>query len=439
VNRKTLLLSLLLALPPLWTTTAAAAETIDLLQVYTLAVEHDASLAVAGRKKEIGMEAVPQGLAPLLPSSALTMQRSAIRMERPLSDRYNTDTYTLSLLVPVFHWERIKGYEKAKKEEQKAVMEYAAAEQELVMRAARLYYDALLALDNRQFARAEKEAMAQHLAYTKARLEAGTAVMTDMHDAQAAFDLAETGVIAADDQVHSRFEALAEVIGRPVETLTPLREDLPLLKPDPADSERWVQMAQTNNLPLKLAALDRDIAESNAEAAVAGHLPAVDMVAAHNYSDSGALPQFDGGLLRSNSLTVQMTLPLYSGNGVSSRVRQAKTAHQMAREAEEMLRRQIVRQTRDGYRGVLATIAQIHATRQALLSATSNLEMTQTSYEAGLRTMTDVVTSQRELFRAKRDHAQARYNHVLQSLGLKQVAGLLSAQDIKAVNEWNRQ
>ncbi|MEO5363815.1 MAG: TolC family outer membrane protein [Magnetococcus sp. DMHC-8] len=421
-----------------WMLRTPAAHAEDLLQIHALAVEHDAKLAVAGEKKAMGMEAVPQGLAALLPSSALTVQHSTVRLQKPVSDRYNVDSYTLSLQVPVFHWDSIKGYEKAKKAEKKALVEYAAAEQELMMRSVKLYYEALLAMDARQLALAEKEAMAQRLASTKARLEVGSAVMTDLHDAQAAFDLAETGVIGAEDQLQGRLEALAEVVGQPVTTLAPLKEEIPLIKPDPADMESWVQTAQTDNLTLHMASLDREMAESSAQAALAGHLPAIDVVAAHLDSDSGAPPQLAGGVLRSDSLTVQMTMPLYAGHGVTSKVRQANAAHNMTRETEDVVRRQVIRQTRDAYRGVLSAIAQIQATRQVLISAQSNLETTEAGYEAGIRTMTDVVASQRELFRARRDHAQSRYAYVQQSLGLKYVAGLLSGQDLKAVNAWNQ-
>ncbi|MEO5339135.1 MAG: TolC family outer membrane protein [Magnetococcus sp. MYC-9] len=431
-------LPVLLMAPWLWTATVPTAEAEDLWQIYTLAVQHDASLAVAGEKKAVGVEALPQGLAALLPSSALTMQHSAIHMTKPIEDDFSKDGYTLTLQMPVFHWESIKGYEKAKVEEKKALLEYAVAEQDLVMRAARLYYDALLAMDTHRLALAEREAMGQRLATTKARLEVGTAVMTDLHDAQAAYDMAETGVIGAENQLQSRFEALGEVVGQPVTALAPLRKEIPLLKPDPEDIEGWVQRAQVENLSLRLAELDREIAERASEASLAGHLPAVDVVAMHNYTDSSAPPAMEGGQRRSSSLTLQMTLPLYAGHGTTSKVRQAKAAHNMTREAVDLARRQVMRLARDGYRGVLAAIAQIQATRQVLISTQGNLETTEAGYEAGIRTMTDVVASQRELFRARRDHAQARYAYILQSLGLKQVAGLLSSEDLKAVNAWNQ-
>ncbi|MBF8274152.1 MAG: TolC family type I secretion outer rane protein [Magnetococcales bacterium] len=410
----------------------------DLLQVYSLAVQHDTGLSVALKKKIMGMEAVPQGLAPLLPSSTLTLQHSGVNMHKPVHDSFDKNGYTLSLQVPVFHWENTKGYEKSQKEEQKAILAYATAGQELVMRSVKLYYDVLSAVDGQQLAIAERESMGKRLESVKAGLEVGTAVLNDLQDAQAAFDLAQSGVIAAENQLQSRMEALKEVIGQPAGSLNPLKEEIPLIKPDPDDIESWVTKAQTENLSLQLARLDTEISAIAAQAAMAGHLPAVDLMAAHNYSDNGALPQFDGGLMNTDSFTLQMVVPLYSGHGATSKVRQAAATRNMTQEAEDAIRRQVVRQTRDAFRGVVTAIAQIKAARQVLISTQGSLETTDAGYASGIRTMTDVLAAQREVFRAKRDFSQSRYTYILQSLELKQAAGLLSQRDLEAVNAWNQ-
>ncbi|MBF0157899.1 MAG: TolC family outer membrane protein [Magnetococcales bacterium] len=417
---------------------AAPATAEDLMQVYALALQQDAGLAVAGEKKAMGMESVPQGLAALLPSAGLVGQYSHVSLQEPVNDHYRSRGYSLNLQMPLFRWDLIKGYEKAQKEEKKALVEYIAAEQDLVMRSARLYYEALLAVDTLQLALAEKEAMRQRLETTKASLEVGTAVMTDLHEAQAAFDVAETGVIQANNQHRSRFEALQEVTGQRLSSLAPLKQEIPLIKPDPDNVEEWVNKARADNISLRLAGLDKEIADDMAQAAWTGHLPAVDLMAAHGYSNSGALPQFQGGIMRSDSVTVQLSVPLFAGGGASSKVRQAKAAHSMSQQAEDGVLRQVVRQSRDAYWGLQSAIAQVQAMRQILVSSQSNLETTEAGYAAGIRTMVDVVASQRELFRAKRDYAQARYGYIFQSLGLKQVAGLLSSHDLQAINEWNQ-
>jgi len=48
----------------------------------------------------------------------------------------------------------------------------------------------------------------------------------------------------------------------------------------------------------------------------------------------------------------------------------------------------------------------------------------------------DVVLAQRTLFQARRDYASARYNYVINTLNLKQSAGILNPQDVIDLNNW---
>ncbi|MDH5396302.1 MAG: TolC family protein, partial [Gammaproteobacteria bacterium] len=81
-------------------------------------------------------------------------------------------------------------------------------------------------------------------------------------------------------------------------------------------------------------------------------------------------------------------------------------------------------------------ISQVKALKQVLASSSIALEATQAGFDVGTRTAIDVLDSQRELYRARRDYAQVRYNYVLETLRLKLAAGILSAQDIEQLNPW---
>jgi len=52
----------------------------------------------------------------------------------------------------------------------------------------------------------------------------------------------------------------------------------------------------------------------------------------------------------------------------------------------------------------------------------------------GTRTAIDVLTTLRDVFRAERDYARARYNYVINTLRLKQAAGTLTIDEGKAIN-----
>ncbi len=66
----------------------------------------------------------------------------------------------------------------------------------------------------------------------------------------------------------------------------------------------------------------------------------------------------------------------------------------------------------------------ITARAQAVVSARAQLDATEAGLEAGTRNIVDVVTAQRLLFQSMRDYANARYTYVINTLNLKQAAGL---------------
>ena len=91
---------------------------------------------------------------------------------------------------------------------------------------------------------------------------------------------------------------------------------------------------------------------------------------------------------------------------------------------------------RNAYRGVLASISRVEALEAAEVSAQSALEATEAGFEVGTRTLVDVLNSQRELFRAKRDLAVSRYDYILNYLSLLQAAGTLGPDNLSNANGW---
>jgi outer membrane protein len=62
------------------------------------------------------------------------------------------------------------------------------------------------------------------------------------------------------------------------------------------------------------------------------------------------------------------------------------------------------------------------------------LEATQLGYRVGVRVNLDVLNAQSQLVDTQRDLAKARYDVLVTSLKLRQAAGLLQPQDVKALD-----
>ena len=100
--------------------------------------------------------------------------------------------------------------------------------------------------------------------------------------------------------------------------------------------------------------------------------------------------------------------------------------------------RQVSSNTRNLFNTVSADVERVDARCQGIISANSALKATESGYEVGTRNIVDVLNAQKNLYSAQRDYLNARYDFILNTLKLKQMAGTLSPQDLKDLNAWVR-
>ena len=116
----------------------------------------------------------------------------------------------------------------------RAEAEYAAAEQELILRVAEVYFGFLSAQDSIEFTQAEKLSIQRQLESAEGRLKVGLATVTDVHDARARFEIAAAQEIEAQNQWQDKREALREVTGHAPTGLARVGLNMPLIAPEPA-------------------------------------------------------------------------------------------------------------------------------------------------------------------------------------------------------------
>jgi len=416
-----------------------AAQAEDLLEIYQQAQQSDPQYRAAEAAWRAAQEARPQSRALLLPSLSMSGNLTANRVDqnKPSSanDSYSSHGFGLSLSQPVYHGDYYVQLRQADASVQQAEAVLAAEQQGLLLRIAERYFDLLSANDNLDFARAEKQATARQLEQAKKRFEVGLIAITDVHEAQAAYDLVVAKEITAENGVTNSREALAELTGSEPGALSRLGEQMPLINPTPDNITDWADAALKDNVTLHAARHGLESTREEITRQRAGHHPTLDLVGSHNFSSS------DGGLSgeserNSTAIALQLNVPLYSGGSVNSKTREAEERYTEARETLEQTRRAILRQARDAYRGVVSSISQVNALKQALVSTGSALEATEAGFEVGTRTIVDVLNAQREQYRARDAYAAARYDYILNTLRLKQAAGRLERVDLEQINGW---
>ncbi len=317
-----------------------------------------------------------------------------------------------------------------------AETQYVQARQDLIVRVTQAYFDVLLAQEALATARAQKIAIAEQLESAKRNFEVGTATITDTHEAQARFDLADAQEIAAANDLAVKRQTLFTLTGKEVAALKGLRPKVQINPPQPNDIGQWVASAETGNLSVQLAQTALEVSRREIEKQRAGHYPTLDLVATHGKSAVGGsvIPGGTGTDGKSSTIGLQLAVPLFAGGAVSSRDREAVALNEKARADLDNARRGAALSARQSYFGVNAGLAQVRALEAGVASSQLALESNKLGYEVGVRINIDVLNAQSQLFDTRQKLAKARLDTLIAQLRLKAATGSLAEEDLQSIN-----
>ncbi len=420
-----------------------------LLEIYREALEQDAQYSAARAAHLAAQEKLPQGRAGLLPTVTLAgvRRRQYIDIEgvgaagaafgvRPTEVVIDNQSLTITAVQPIYRKENFVIYEQSKIQVAQADSQFIMAAQELILRVAQAYFDILASQVNVEVAFAQKKAIMEQLEQAKRNFQVGTSTIVDTHEAQTRFDLTVSQEIAAMSDLEVRKRTLQQIIGRLPDNLArPDEATSDPLNLKYANMQDWINVAEQNNLALKVQQAVYELAKQDVERAKAGHYPTLDLVAL--YSDQKGVGGAITGRpidLTSKEIGVQLNIPLFQGFAVQSRVREALATQEKVHQDLNNTRRNTVLQVSQQYLNVINGMAQVKALRQAVISSQSQLESTKLGQEVGVRTEVDVLNAQQLFYSARRDPAQARYNFLMSRLRLEAEAGALDEEDLQQIN-----
>jgi len=418
---------------------------LNLLTSVQQAEQYDAELQAARFQLQSVIESRPQIKSALLPQINFdifyTKSEQEIRnSSRPAlipNDAFKVDTdgYKLSLNQSIYKHDLYLKLEQADLNIAKANVDFETQKQLLLSHISQAYFDVLAAQDNIKFTQSEKKAIEQQLKQAQQRFNAGLNAITDVKEAQAHFDIAVANEISAQNQLAISLETLQTQTGEIKTSLKSLSHDIPLLNPEPNNMGEWVLTASKNNPALKAAQYALQTTQKEIDISRAGHYPSLGLSAQRSFSS----PNNSSFVVRDSidtSITLNLNVPIYSGGNTSAKKRQAIANKNKQQALLNKVSRQTTQQCRNSFLGMHSSIARVRALQRALESTQVAYQATQTGFDAGIRTSVEVLTALREQYRAERDYAQARYDYIMQLLGLKQAAGILNVDDIKQINQW---
>ncbi|MBC8022338.1 MAG: TolC family outer membrane protein [Burkholderiales bacterium] len=418
--------------------TIGNAGAVDLVTVYRDAQVSDPVYQANRAIYMATIERLPQARAGYRPFIAGTASifRNHVEFQGAPAQDYTTKTYAITLSQPIFRLQNWIAIGQARHQVVQAEAVLANAQQDLGIRVAQAYFDVLLAQDNVALSETQKTAIDQQLAQAKRNFEVGTATIVDTLEAQARYDQSNAKEIADRNDLEVKRRALQVLLGKLPESLSALREPLELAPPQPNDIEAWVRAADESSFQIAFSRENFAFMQEEVARQRAGHLPTLDLSGSYSRNDSptNTIAGIIGPVVNTSSIGLVLSVPIYSGGIVQSRVREALANRERAEQDLESTRRNVAQAVRTNFLNVTSGIAQVRALEQALTSTRSQLDSTILGRDVGVRTSVDVLNAQQQVFQTRRDLQQARYNFLLSTLRLKAAAGALGEADIEAVN-----
>ena len=424
----------------------AGAQVIDLAQAYRLASENDASIRASRAATDARRERIPQARSQLLPNVSASASRFRNSLDSTVPgfggvpfnshQTYNSGNRALTLRQPIYRPFQWADYRQAKAQVEQAEAELERDEQSLAVRLTTAYLQLLGAQDQVALVQAQKAAYQTQLESAQKRFAGGAGTRTDIDEARARLDLSIAQELEARQNLGYTRQQLQSMLQQPVVDVAPLDEArLPLTPPNPDSADQWIERAIASSPEVRALEAQREASRLEIEKARAGHLPTLDAVAQRSISDSDTVTSVNTRYDQ-KSIGVQLNVPLFAGGFVNSQVRQASALLRQTEESLEALRRDLALRVNKEYRGVSEGVLRVRALEQAVRSAATAVESSRKSFQAGSRTLVDILNAEGQYAGAQRDLADARYVYLLSRIRLRALAGEADAGVIDEANGW---
>jgi protease secretion system outer membrane protein len=411
---------------------AGAAQVVSFGEAFEAALAHDAQMQAARHERESAQQAVPIARAGLLPSVALNVSQTQVRGVREFPNSqdqqvrqdldYKAPYRSLQLRMPLFNYEALSRYRQSLAQHDQADELFRVRGNDLLDRLGTAYLQRLLAEENVRLWQAQVAAVEAQRERALRLMERGEATRIEVAETEAALDVARVQLIEAQNEVLLARRALMKITGTDLPGLRDVTPDYEPVMFGPGDLASWQALAAERNPVLRARERAVEAARLAIHRAQSGHLPKLDLVASATMSRNESLSTLSQES-RLHSVGLQLSVPLYSGGGVSATVRQA-AADRARFEAElEAERQAVALEIQKYFQAVVNGAAKVEAYRKALVSSQVALEGMQKSMTAGYRTNADVLDAQSKVYTARRDLARARYDYLVARMRLQLQAG----------------
>ena len=403
-----------------------------LKDAWEAALNYSADFSAAKNERDADAEKKHQARSQLLPQ----ITANGIYQTQPESLSSNTRSvgWNVQAQQVLFDKSRFSQYKQGKLAEEMADLRLAGNEGKLRMDVAKAYFDVLLNRDKLEAIREEKAAYSQQYRRAQEMFKQRAATILDTKEAEAGFDAALAKEVDTYNQLIIANNTLANLTGLDPARISPIKRNrMPVDLLAGTKEQDWQALAEANNPDW---ALQRKTLENAAEAvkeAKSGRWPTVTL--SGGYQDNHNTYNYGGGMgdmkyrSKGSALTLQLSVPLFTGGHISSRIREAASRELQNRDLLTAAQRNTKLAVKQAYENTQGGRMQTVAQQRLLESNQAKLEATRIGRQVGVRNNLEETQAQQAVAEAAQKLAEARYAYAQAYLQLLQHAGVLDSQE----------
>lgn len=418
-------------------------QPIDLLNAYERMLLNDPQVHAARAARDADLDAKNIARAALLPRISINYLRNQTRQKEYISQGeqklYIEDSYyghraSLTIEQSLFDYSAISTYRMGKTQAEQAEVLYRLQFQQEAVALIDAYLNALLARDSLELARQQLHVYQDLLRDNKRMMTAGEGTRIDILETRTELSATQSELLTYKNALADRLRELAALVGGLVQARQLLAIDLGSALPLPQDDlVTLVADALQQNPEVQAARLAVRYNDLTIEREKGQFMPRVSIYATHDRVDSDTINN-QGRDFNTNTVGLQVSIPLFSGGSSYYTTRQAYNRREQARH-ELQRSSDSTRTLLEQYYRVSATSGErVRTLRQNVSDAFALIEAMRKSVAGGERTNTDALHAERQAYQARQELLRTYVEWFQAWAKLQFYAGRFSEDDVLLLN-----
>ena len=355
------------------------------------------------------------------PSDSLNPNSDLNRSSREVLSRVG-----LSATQPLLRWPLVLALQQTSSIIAAAEEDLGAIKNNVLLETIQAIISLLLAENMEQLAKNNLTFTQRNLAAAEARRKAGYITQTDVNQATARVASAKAELIRAKNEAKISHALFEEVTGLPV----PDGLSIPQASSHLLGGTLQALSALIVNRPdIKASKSRLESADYSVRMEKAGHLPIINLTAdATAYQSDTDISSIQGNQY---NVIIQLSLPIFSGGRTVSKTRESLRLKASAQAEFDRIQNQAKREVNQSYLAMYSAQASVSASEAAFKFYRETLKGIDEEFNAGFRTVIDLLEAQNQLFRSETDLVKNQFELITSQYQLLHTIGRLTLENLQ--------